>query len=417
MKIYQQYLPEFRRNELELLICCSRIQIDKKIAGSINHLVQQEIDWGYLVRVSLRYRFLPLLYKSLKKTCPEKIPPEIFKKLQNFYLNITIENLFFAGKLFKILKLFDEHDIIAVPFKGPVLAESAYGDIALRQFTDLDILVSPDDALKAGNILMAESYQPEFPLEEDQFLKYINDNNEFAFKMEGKKLKVDLHWRLTQYLSFPLDLHAMQSCLEPANLVGKKLTVIRREEMLIFLCIHGSAHNWEGIAMISCVAECVRSDPDLDWRRIRSIAERLHCRRMLYLGLFLANDLFDVNLPDFIQEEIKTDDKVVKLAGRIFKNIFTEYHLPGDKIIGSKFSSFHFQIREKLTDKLRICLQMAVKPTIVEWQLYPLPARFSFLRYGLRPMRLVMDYFKAERKKRRTIPHVKALRNHPKGRP
>jgi len=36
--------------------------------------------------------------------------------------------------LLKLLDLFENHGIPAVPFKGPVLASSIYGDLSLRQF-------------------------------------------------------------------------------------------------------------------------------------------------------------------------------------------------------------------------------------------------------------------------------------------
>ena len=40
-----------------------------------------------------------------------------------------------------------------VPVKGPVLASTAYGDIAMREFVDLDILVRPSDVASAMTIL------------------------------------------------------------------------------------------------------------------------------------------------------------------------------------------------------------------------------------------------------------------------
>jgi len=41
----------------------------------------------------------------------------------------------------------------AIPYKGPVLAESAYGDVALRNFGDLDFLISPVDFGQAKQAL------------------------------------------------------------------------------------------------------------------------------------------------------------------------------------------------------------------------------------------------------------------------
>jgi len=40
-----------------------------------------------------------------------------------------------------ILRLFRSEGIVALPYKGPVLAAQAYGDVLLRQFDDVDIIV------------------------------------------------------------------------------------------------------------------------------------------------------------------------------------------------------------------------------------------------------------------------------------
>jgi len=62
-------------------------------------------------------------------------------------LTNAARNVFLTNKLFEILNLFKKNDILALPFKGPVLAESVYGDLSLRQFVDLDILVHNHDAI------------------------------------------------------------------------------------------------------------------------------------------------------------------------------------------------------------------------------------------------------------------------------
>ncbi|GAG91885.1 unnamed protein product, partial [marine sediment metagenome] len=84
---------------------------------------------------------MPLLYQSLKKTCPEAVPDDTLEQLRAYFLTNAKRNLFLTGKLLRLLELLKDNGILAVPFKGPVLAESVYGDLSLRQFADLDILV------------------------------------------------------------------------------------------------------------------------------------------------------------------------------------------------------------------------------------------------------------------------------------
>jgi hypothetical protein len=62
---------------------------------------------------------------------------------------IARKNLRFTAELIRILNCLESHGIAAIPFKGPTLAESVYGNLALREFSDLDILVRQSDFPRA----------------------------------------------------------------------------------------------------------------------------------------------------------------------------------------------------------------------------------------------------------------------------
>src|SRR5437870_4666302 len=50
-------------------------------------------------------------------------------------------NLLMLRELLEVLDLFAEHSVPALPYKGPILAAVEYGNVSLRTFCDLDILV------------------------------------------------------------------------------------------------------------------------------------------------------------------------------------------------------------------------------------------------------------------------------------
>jgi len=62
-------------------------------------------------------------------------------------------SLLLAGELVKILTLFKQHQIAAVPYKEPVLANAVYGGVAFRQYCDLDIVVQQENVLPAKLLL------------------------------------------------------------------------------------------------------------------------------------------------------------------------------------------------------------------------------------------------------------------------
>ena len=56
-----------------------------------------------------------------------------------------LTNLKQTKELTRILELFSENDIEAIPYKGVVLAHEAYGSVGARVFSDIDLMVSEKD--------------------------------------------------------------------------------------------------------------------------------------------------------------------------------------------------------------------------------------------------------------------------------
>jgi hypothetical protein len=362
------------------------------MAGHIHSLVQQDIDWKYLLKTSLHHRVMPLLYQSLKKTCPEEVPEETLTQLQSYYLANATRNLFLTGRLIEILNLFNNNNILAVPFKGPVLANCIYGDITLRQFSDLDILIHPNDALKARNLLMANDYHPEIKLDDKQFCIYLKTKDAFTFIRDESRVFVDLHWGLkVRNSSFPTHPDLVDNHLKPVVIEGHKVHSLPPEDLLLYLCVHGALHCWNSLGWICCVAELIQSNPDLNCERVTQMVKRAKYERILSLGLFLAQDLLGAEPPEKIYKYLNKDPKIESLAIEVYRNLFHKNGNPANINISNKFSFFHIKVRDRHSEKIRHIAQAAIRPTREDWRCFPLPASISFLHYLLRPIRLSLE--------------------------
>jgi len=384
-----QSTPANRRLETELLVCCARARLDPETTQRIHSLSQNGIDWEYLLGLASGHRVLPLLCRSLEKAGAPAVPGKILERLRTYFTFNTRRNLAFSGKLIKLLNLLNENRIPAVPFKGPALAEFVYGDLSLRQFNDLDILVHGRDVFRARNVLKSCGYQSEIGLNDSQFKCFLKTKNSTAFSSDDGSVEVDLHWEMTgRYSLLPFDLDSLEARLVPATLAGKKIYHFHPEDSLLYLCHHGSLHCWQNLEMISSIAELVRSHADIDWIQVTNLAARLRCERILLLGLFLAHDLLGAPLPARVHEKVKSDASIPKLAGGIYKNLFFKRADSGENGINPKFSLFHIKVRERLSEKIRYGLHLAVNPTKQEWELASLPASLAFFHYFFRPIRL-----------------------------
>ena len=142
-------------NEIKVLLSCSGAHIETKRAEKINNLLHKDLNWDMLLDIANLERMLPLLYKNLILISPKEVPPAVMMRLRNEFLLNSSRNLLLTRELLFIIDNFDAKGIPIMPFKGPVLAEQVYGDIALRSFVDLDLLIPEREYTRAEELLQS----------------------------------------------------------------------------------------------------------------------------------------------------------------------------------------------------------------------------------------------------------------------
>jgi hypothetical protein len=204
------------RPEVQLLLCCARTQMDTVNAERISALLQENIEWSYLLEMAFRHHVMPLLYRSLETVCPTAIPETARIELKA-QLQVGIQgNLFLTKELLHLLALFNQHGLLAIPYKGPVLAVSVYGDLMLRPSSDLDILVYERDIVQAVDLLTACSYEIIRPPQIAQIGKRLQSRriqqlvlkSSWAYQVvlwhPERQILVELHWRVTPKYVLPI---------------------------------------------------------------------------------------------------------------------------------------------------------------------------------------------------------------------
>src|SRR6267378_3467556 len=127
------------------------------------------VDWSEVLRLAEYHGVLPLVARNLiESLCLESgrvkegrgLPPEVERSLRSAYEANLRRSLWFAAELARIMQHFERRQLLAVPYKGPVLAQSLYRDLGLRSFSDLDFLISPADFDRAKQALAEIGYRP-----------------------------------------------------------------------------------------------------------------------------------------------------------------------------------------------------------------------------------------------------------------
>jgi hypothetical protein len=338
------------RPEIELMLACASTRLDSGRTERIKALLQGEIDWAYTLRAALAHSVMPLLYRSLNTACAENVPQAVLKQLQSYYHANAAHNLLLADELLKILRLFDANKIPAIPYKGPVLAASVYGDLSLRQFGDLDILIQKRDAVQAKNLLSSQGYRLWDPRLDGLLPAFYRIRKVYELASADRQLLVELHWSVAAWpVRFPLDSAELWKEVETVTLAGASVRSLKPEDLLLILCVHGSKHLWCRLGWICDIAELLRTYPGLAWEDLLARAERLGGARMLLLGLLLANELLGADLVDLVKRRLREEGVVAQFAAQVRAQL---YSAATESSSAVDWPAFYLNLRERRRDQV-----------------------------------------------------------------
>jgi Uncharacterised nucleotidyltransferase len=377
------------RPEEQILVCVARRSLDTANADRLRELLAQDLDWRYLLATAHHHSLVPLLNLHLNSAAPSLVPPEVMGRLERDNHQNTRSNLFLTGELLKVLARLEENGIRAVAFKGPTLALLAYGDVGLRQFGDLDILVQRRDILKVKELLIGRGFKPTLTLTSTQQAALLRFDCAYNFDNE-RGVKLDVHWNFAErHFSFDLDVDHLWERLETVSINRKELRTLSAEDLLLILCLHGFTHLWERLGWICDVASLIESRKDLDWQLVLENATSLGARGILSLGLLLAADLLGAPIPREVSKSLRPDSKTKRLAEQAREQLFTERNAPTGLFAEA---ATLVALRERRRDRFRAGLRLATTPRSYDWMFLSVPDSLCFLYYLVRPLRLAGKY-------------------------
>ena len=384
------------RKEDELLLCCIRVFLDPTHSDMLKKLLSEEMDWTYLIVKAQQQGVLPLLDISLSKNCLKAIPDEIQAQIREKFKRVMLANMVMTGELLRILAKFQANDMEAIAFKGPSLAQSLYGGIALRQFGDLDILVHLKDVPRATEMLLLEGYNLPYQLNEKQSSAFLQYAHHHHFYHPKSGITVEIHWRISSSIySSKLDLDGIWDRSEQITIFGKKILNFSPEDILRVLCEHGARHNWQRLSWICDIAMLIKAK-QLNWPDILMKTDTTGSLRAILLGLFLANELLCAPIPDEMLERIKADPELPEMAATVMQGLFPEKSdtkCPEDSI-QHEISKMRFCLKatDRFQGRAKGYLRMATTPVVADYELIKLPNLLYPLYFIVRPIRLIYFY-------------------------
>jgi hypothetical protein len=330
-----------------------------------------------------------LLTSQLQSLSNELIPGEVLSQVRSDAQENIKYCLAMASALTRALDCLAVQGIQSIPFKGPTLTLMAYGDLALRQFADLDILIHKGDLLRVKSVLAQCGYAPTFqhsPSREAALFRY---GHAYSFQNEPG-IFLDVHWDFVEpHFCVALDSESMWARRQPVRLGEKEIFTFEPEDLLLILCVHGFSHWWQRLGWVCDVAGLVKRQEKLDWEAVFQRAERSGTVRILSMGLFLASELLNAPLPSQVSNAIAADVTVRRTAARLEAQLFSR----SEEVTGMfDGMALRISMRERKLDRLRSLFRAITTPSRYDWMSTSLPNSLSFLYYLIRPIRLLGKY-------------------------
>jgi hypothetical protein len=345
--------PTHGRAETALLMLAARPYPDQATQEAISHFLSSAIDWDYVCLQAARHGISALVYSNLCAAGMECSATQVAPLAQNARASAN-HGLYLMGELVKLVEAFGRVQIDVIPFKGPVLAITAFGNVSCRQFSDLDLFIQEGDLSRACEILVKLGFRCTRHL---HWVKaYSSFGHELGFLSTAGDFEVDLQWRFAKkWLAFPIDPVSVWNRSTRISVAGYTMRQPCLEDTLLLLCGHGYRHCWSHLKWITDVAAFIHAfGKQLDWDGLIQRASQSGGLRLLRLGLWFAQRLGAASIPRSIADDALMDEHVCALGEKVMHRLFDDTVPlgPHGRLSLPARVAFHLRARERLRDKL-----------------------------------------------------------------
>lgn len=351
--------------------------------------VGRDLDWSRIEREAAGHFLIAPVRRFLTHDYAGRVPLDVLAGVQARFAANAIAHLRLARELISIRNALSSEGIGILAIKGPALAIQAYGTLGERQSGDLDIAIRPGDLPRIAKILVSMGYRSR---------RYQPGAADFGFfccfedqfeKPHGPL--IDLHVALLpRYFPFRMHLDDIWARAVTVEFEGHSIETLSPHDHLVFSIAHASKHGW-GWAPLRAMRDiaALSAIPSVDWERAEFEFEHLGCRSMLYLSTLLSKTFAGAEISDQVLQRAASDDGAVSLARQVARRLF-----PAPGVVPSVYCDWivPLSLSEGLGKRARYLIDRGLRPTIEDWEAFPLPRALYWMYYLTRPMRLLLRH-------------------------
>ncbi len=360
--------------EWELVLAASCTDPGENDLGRIRRLLgslaqERPIEWAAVFRLAEHHGTSGLLYQNLSRL-RDIVPASALAALRQGYEWNVHKSLFLARELIRILDRLDVIGIEVIPYKGIVLSEVYYGDMALRRSGDIDLFVRKQDVARIKSAVRELEYTLRVPIPEDAEDDYVASGYECTFDSPAGCNLLELQWALQpRFYAVDFDMDGLFERAVNAAIVGRRVKTPSSEDLLLVLSVHAAKHVWGRLIWLCDIAQILKRGK-LNWDWVQAHARAFGIQRILHVTLLLANRFLATAIPPEIEQSIREDRAARAFADEVALGVARGVSYEEQQV---SYFRLMMRLRERRADRMRFLTRLTFTPGPGEWEAVRLP--------------------------------------------
>jgi hypothetical protein len=358
--------------EWDLLVACCKTGVDlnELLRGEASR--STELSFDELIRLAVWHGMAPLLASRLEPFA-DRFTACANARLQQLRRQAIFQNLRLSMSLLQALRALEECNIPSIPFKGPLLSERLYGDLGLRQSSDIDLIVRPEDLHSSLAVLRTVGFETAYTMRPERVAALLVADFEVTLVRDG--LQLDLHWDIMpSFYGVEFGLGDAWQRARRTEASGTQILEFAPEDHFIALALHASKHFWSKLIWLSDLWQLLYMNPTFNWDILLKRARAMRVERMMLITLALLKDL--VGVPPGIASHASEDFSSSAQNSNwqaAYQMALNNLCSPDPEIEGLRTYYFFLRVRDRKRDAVRQVLRHATTPASAELSLTERP--------------------------------------------
>jgi len=229
------------------------------------------VDWSDLLEHALFHGLIGVVAPHVDRP---GVPEEIRDRFARRYAISRAFQESACKSLERIAGMFNEAGIRSCALKGPALSARLYGDPAVRQGMDIDLLIAPGDFTRASAAMEDLGYAGKSQATVAYLLQH---SHHLTFAKPGVPL-VELHFHAYAGFGVTLPASALMERAVPYRFTDRSTVLVpAAEDEFVYLALHAAGHSFARLIWLYDLKMLLRRNPDLDWELV---VQRAHDARV-----------------------------------------------------------------------------------------------------------------------------------------